>query len=89
MKSYKTPGTAHKIQVRERDESKCIFQGGTETISFRGWHVVVFGQVFKTRYHKPSERIAQGIRWSNSRSLQETSLSYQVHFGHQDMGTQV
>ena len=24
MKVYKTPGTAHKIQVREKDESKCI-----------------------------------------------------------------
>ena len=24
MKFYQTPGTAQKIQVRERDESKCI-----------------------------------------------------------------
>ena len=27
MKEYKTPGTAHKIQVREKDESKCISKG--------------------------------------------------------------
>ena len=27
MKVYKTPGSAHKIQVREKDESKCISKG--------------------------------------------------------------
>ena len=27
MKNYQTPGKAHKIQVRERDESKCISKG--------------------------------------------------------------
>ena len=26
MKTYLTPGTTHKIQVQERDESKCIFK---------------------------------------------------------------
>lgn len=27
LKVYNTPGTAHKIQVRKKDESKCIYKG--------------------------------------------------------------
>ena len=27
LKEFKTPGTAHKIQVRKKDESKCISKG--------------------------------------------------------------